>query len=89
MSEGKRYDLTGDAGPVKNCGTCMYFGDVVDVVDEDGEDYETKYHQCDKVQMYDHDSKQDGESALVKDGSGYFAALIVDSDFGCVLWREK
>lgn len=34
--------------------------------------------------------KADAESlALVVDGSGYFAQLIVREDFGCLLWEEN
>lgn len=29
------------------------------------------------------------EKAMVVDGSGYYAALCVEDDFGCVLWEAK
>jgi len=29
------------------------------------------------------------QKAVVKDGSGYFAALKTRHDFGCVLWTES
>lgn len=30
-----------------------------------------------------------GELAVVVDGSGYAARLLVSGDFGCVLWEKK
>jgi len=87
MSEGKRYDLGPDES-VKRCDTCIYFGTVVEVYDQDAmEEVETKFHRCDRIDIL---TVNDTNSlALIDDGNDEFATLVVDKDFGCVLWRQK
>ena len=75
---------------MNNCGTCKYFGE--EVTTEDFENFTTigsGYHKCDSIK---HDKEYDynpGKGAMVEDGSGYYAALKVESDFGCVKWVKK
>ena len=88
MSEGQRYDLGDKPEPTKTCGTCMYFGNIQEVYnDETFDDEPTTYHTCDRIDMdKSYPAKQ---QALVDDGSDYYAVLLVEDDFGCVLWRSK
>ena len=46
------------------------------IISEDRGDYPTNY-------------EEPGKTAVVTDGSGYYAALCVESDFGCNLWESK
>ena len=79
---------------MNRCGTCQFFGEVVERYDsETCEDVATTYHTCNEVKMRDSDSESEGFApgltAMAVDGSWYYAALIVEEDFGCVSWREK
>ena len=57
------------------------------------------YSLCGKIQMskeiisdqddYPTNWEEPGSKAVVTDGSGYYAALCVESDFGCNLWEIK
>lgn len=69
------------------CGSCKYRGEIIlnnDFVD-------SGYFLCDRIkQRLSHgcyDLYPKGEKAIVKDGSGYYAALCVENDFGCILWE--
>lgn len=74
-----------------HCGGCTYFGDE-----------EAKgFHRCNLIDHLNHYKRsvtihsEEAQSAdfLAKsgviDGSGYFAALVVREDFGCVDFKEK
>jgi len=42
-----------------------------------------------KQKEYLEESEKVTEKAIVMDGSGYYAALCVDDDFGCNQWEAK
>lgn len=72
------------------CGTCRFQGPEIEKYDE--ETFETKgtgYFPCQRIK---HDARwkyQQGQRAIVVDGSGYHAALCVESDFGCRDWESE
>lgn len=74
---------------METCGTCKYRGDPID--DWDGrEDGRTDYFLCARIKHINKSGSfayEPGQHAGVKDGSGYHAALCVESDFGCTLWE--
>lgn len=74
---------------MNTCGTCKYRGDNADkpygLPDEDH--VESSYFLCTRIKMVRHWEYPPGQKALVKDGSGYYAALCVEDDFGCNLWE--
>ena len=74
---------------MNNCVDCMFFGDEIMNFDNiTYKDVPTGYHKCSRIK-FDSDceymTKRNG-NAIVEDGSGYYAALVVASDFGCVNW---
>ena len=70
-----------------NCGTCKYFGEELEIM-KSGKKYKTGFHKCDLINMYEDTIYKDKEKAFVKDGSGYYAALVVSEDFGCINWEN-
>ena len=75
------------------CGTCCFFGE--ELIQMDRETFNPKgtgWHTCEAVRHIIFDTIE-GEApdsnAMVNDGSGYFAALRVTCDFGCVNYKEK
>ena len=75
---------------LKTCGTCKYLGKEVEAFDyEKDETCKTGFFLCSRI-MHDKRWKyHKGDKAVVEDGSGYHAALCVESDFGCNLWEAK
>lgn len=65
---------------MNNCGQCKYFGKSAHISDE--------FHECSWLESKDGEVN-DKARAVPVDGSGYYAALRVRSDFGCVDWVEK
>lgn len=78
---------------MNTCGTCRYRGEDITVMDEDSyEDKPTGYFLCERIKHINKDRFSDdymkpGQGAGVKDGSGYYAALCVEADFGCNKWE--
>lgn len=75
---------------MNTCGTCKFFG-----VRNDGE-YPSQhstpegYALCGRIQQYEcYAGQEKTEKALAMDGSGYYAALCVTTDFGCTEWEAK
>lgn len=81
----------------KTCGNCMFWGKPGETemfrqcngVIHD----ERSYHNEEIGDWMDDDEKEsfrhiNSLSAVVVDGSGYFAALKTKEDFGCTLFRE-
>jgi len=75
------------------CKNCKFLGEEIDKWDcDEGKTVMTGFHQCKRI---DHDANWDSnntvhpDSAVVVDGSGYFAALRVKEDFGCIYFEEK
>lgn len=73
------------------CGTCKYRGEEIEAYDDEGDDMKTGYFLCDLIKHTNGDRPHytKGLGAGVKDGSGYYAALCVESDFGCNRWEAK
>lgn len=74
------------------CGGCKYFGEEVMQLDDDYNEIPTGIHTCDRIKQIDWSGYYDDvptEDAFVQDGSGYFAALRVRDNFGCVKWEKK
>ena len=74
------------------CGTCRFRGESYKKCNEDTglDDVDSGYFRCDRVKFLSASYKtKAGESAFVIDGSGFFAALCVESDFGCNQWETK
>ncbi len=75
------------------CGTCKHRGE--NIVKEgwrDGNydlDKPTTFFFCTRIQHDDMWCYDKGDGAVVTDGSGYFAALCVEDDFGCNKWEGK
>ena len=81
---------------MNNCRTCKYFGSPmgVQVYAEDYlDDFETEHHACARIIHGNANMvsarKAAAELAIVTDGSGYAARLLVLPGFGCVLHEEK
>ena len=72
------------------CGTCRFFGILRDAEDPDSlRSVPDTYALCGRIKHDERYSGLPGERALLVDGSGYWAALCVMSDFGCNLWEQK
>ena len=77
---------------MNTCGTCKHRGEPImtNAWDSDDlEEYPTTYFLCDRIKHDDGWKYLAGQWAVVTDGSGYKAALCVESDFGCNLWEGK
>lgn len=75
---------------MNTCGTCKFFG--VERHEEYGDPQSSPpgYALCGRIQQYDSDAEPaQTDNALAMDGSGYFAALCVTTDFGCTEWEAK
>lgn len=72
------------------CGNCKYKGEVLTTYDEEEyKDVPNSYFRCNRI-VHDQGWKfKQGLKALVIDGSGYYAALCVEDDFGCIEWKPK
>ena len=79
------------------CGTCRFRGVAVES-DESYRGYDSErasgYFLCGRIKFYKAEELggrdyRSGEGALVHDGSGYYAALCVEADFGCNKWERK
>lgn len=75
-----------------HCKDCKHFGEEYEAWNvERDEMVGTGYHRCLYVQHagQDWDLRESTKNAAVIDGSGYFAALTVKDDFGCVNFEPK
>ena len=81
----------------KTCGTCKYRGEPIEheYWDEAEDDMVARqtYFLCELIKhingSYSAENYKPGLGAGVTDGSGYYAALCVESDFGCNRWEQK
>lgn len=88
---------------MNTCGTCKHKG-VPITAHVDGQIRETRFFLCNRVKHnpgargdehgYGSGSLDDteaprGSGAFVVDGSGYYAALCVEEDFGCIKWEAR
>lgn len=77
----------------QTCGNCAYRGEEIEADDptDPTETIGTGYFLCGRAKMLEHLYRPHpkGEGAFVKDGSGYFAALCVETDFACNRWAPK
>lgn len=78
---------------MKLCKDCKFLGEEIEVWDSDiCEDKPSGFHECQRVCHGNkdcYDVLEHDDSAIVVDGSGYFAALRVKEDFGCVYFEKK
>ena len=78
---------------MNRCKDCKWFGE--EIVTLDDEDFETNlptgYHKCLVIEHVttSETEYEKGKGAFVVDGSGYYAAIRVEKDFGCVKWEER
>ena len=82
-----------ERGTTNTCGTCRYRGVPANECEmgriEDG-GKQCTYFLCGRIeQKPNYWVYPAGKKAMVKDGSGYYAALCVETDFGCSLWEAK
>jgi len=76
---------------MNTCKNCKFFGE--EIVTYDGEDWEevkSEFHECERI-YHCKDMRsvlQYQSKAVVVDGGGYFAALRVAEDFGCIHFEE-
>ena len=74
---------------MNTCGTCRFFG-AADHGRETNPRIPESHKLCGRIQEFDNwPINKSPESAVVVDGSGYFAALCVTTDFGCTEWKAK
>ena len=71
------------------CGNCKHLGKEINAYPDDGPaiDIPTGYHECGLIQHTTGNYHNISKTAFVIDGSGYWAALTVKSDFGCNQWE--
>lgn len=75
---------------MNTCGKCKFFGLKRDSKYGDAKSAPPGYELCGRIQQYDcHAKPEQTGKALAMDGSGYFAALCVSTDFGCTEWEPK
>jgi len=78
---------------MQTCGNCKFKGEEITedtFIDGDYVVLQTGYFLCGLIKMGGGDGAQTRElsgSSYVKDGSGYYAALCVASDFACNRWE--
>ncbi len=70
----------------KICGNCKFRGQEKDGT---GLELPTGYFLCERIKHDECWKYKKGQLAVVIDGSGYFAALCVEKDFGCVAWEHS
>lgn len=69
---------------MNTCGTCKHRGRPIENMGEP-----TSYFLCERIKMPEYADYDAGKTAMVLDGSGYYGALCIEDDFGCVLWEGK
>jgi hypothetical protein len=77
---------------MNTCGTCKYKGTPILKYDnETFSDLPTAYFRCDRAEHVEtrYEDASPGKKMFVEDGSGYYAALCVEDDFGCNQWEAK
>ncbi len=74
---------------MNTCSDCKYKGDEQYVEEDDGDEYQSGYFRCEFIKHDENRRYPNGEGAVVVDGSGYFAALLVEDAFGCVHYKSK
>jgi len=75
------------------CKDCKFFGEELLSENWDNDEFtetSTGFHTCDRIKHCAYyDLYKISDEACVQDGSGYFAALRVKDDFGCVMFEKK
>lgn len=66
---------------MNKCGNCKHW-----LTGDKCEEAEAPYGECGRVKLGDYSTT---DTAYVKDGSGWWAAIICKEDFGCVLFEGK
>lgn len=77
---------------MNTCGGCKYKGEEIVTDDFRGDDITTGYFLCERAKHVgmNSDLKEFPKAkCAVIDGSGYYAALCVEDDFGCNQWEPK
>lgn len=78
---------------MNTCGTCRYFGKPINSREVDWETgmdaAPSPLHKCELIA---HDKARENydvkAAAVVRDGSGFFAVLCVQEEFGCNQWQQ-
>ena len=80
---------------MKKCGSCIYKGKEIKDIDFDSdsfEDVETGFFECGYIKHLEDNQVSAimklSSNVFVIDGSGYFAAIRVNDDFGCVNHKD-
>jgi hypothetical protein len=72
---------------MNTCGACKYF--TAGELSEHPGVIPESFHYCGRMEYISGiDGDISDESAVVVDGSGFFAALCVKEDFGCNQWKS-
>lgn len=73
------------------CGDCKFWGGERDVPGDDFRECTAVVHSgdCWDTQSINIMDRDPDATAVVVDGSGYFAALKTKDDFGCVLFKAN
>lgn len=78
---------------MNTCGTCKHWGAGRNEHEYAGASVsrDDEFKPCGAIIQEDYydEKKIAGKRAFVQDGSGYYAAIKVREDFGCVLWTAK
>lgn len=76
---------------MNQCKTCRFLGEPYMHVDSETDEWVTTgLHKCNLVDhMGDEYDLLPDQVVGVIDGSGYFAALVVSGDFGCIKWEKS
>jgi hypothetical protein len=78
---------------MNTCKTCKFKGEEISVWDyelDEPIEKNTGYFSCNRIKHggVKDDNHKLGNQACVVDGSGYYAALITEDTFGCILWEK-
>lgn len=76
------------------CKECRYFGEELIAYEHSDKPTPSGYHPCDYIKhgggsVEDLVNREAIENVAVIDGSGYFAAIRVKEDFGCVNFTKE
>jgi len=68
----------------KTCGNCAFRGKEFNNINAE----KTGFFLCERINHEEAECHEKGIGADLIDGSGYYAALCVEKDFGCNRWEK-